>query len=135
MRRTGGVLLSISDGFKQEALPIALEFSRLGFDIYATSGTAHVLNQHFIAASVVGKIKDKSPDIPDLLKSGKICYIVNTPTKGRMHERDGFKIRRLAVELDIPCFTSIDTAAAVVKALKLNRTEKDMEVIALQDLK
>jgi carbamoyl-phosphate synthase large subunit len=135
MRRTGGVLLSISDGFKQEALPIALEFSRLGFDIYATSGTAHVLNQHFIAASVVGKIKDKSSDIPDLLKSGKVSYIVNTPTKGRMHERDGFKIRRLAVELDIPCFTSIDTAAAVVRALKLNRTEKDMEVIALQDLK
>ena len=132
--KRGGIFLSLSNGYKQEALPIALEFSRKGYDIYATSGTAHVLNQHFIAASVVKKLKEEENELIDLLKSGKINMIINTPTKGRNKDRDGFKIRRMAVELGIPCFTSIDTANAVVTALKLNKTEKDIDVISLQDL-
>lgn len=134
LKREGAIFISLSDGFKQEALPLALGFSRMGYDIYATSGTAHVLNQNFIAASVVTKIKDNESEIPSLLKSGKISFIINTPTKGRSPVRDGFKIRRLAVELGIPCFTSIDTANAVLEALKICKTEKDLEMISLQDL-
>jgi carbamoyl-phosphate synthase large subunit len=130
----GSILISVSNGFKQEMIPIALGFARLGFNIYATSGTAHVLNEHFIAASVVKKISDGSEEIPDLIKSGKINFIICSPTKGRNPERDGFKIRRLAVESGTPCFTSLDTAGAVLNSLKLHKTEKDIEILALQDI-
>ncbi|MDD4003112.1 MAG: ATP-grasp domain-containing protein, partial [Clostridia bacterium] len=134
LKRHGAVFISVSDGYKQEMIPLALEFSRLGFDIYATSGTANVLNHNFIAASVVNKISNDSTDIIDLLKSGKLSYIINTPTKGRNPQRDGFKIRRLSVEMGLPCFTSIDTANAVVNSLKYNVSEEDLDVISLQDI-
>ncbi len=61
--------------------------------------------------------------------------IINTPTKGRQSSRDGFKIRRTAVDLGISCLTSVDTAMALCQALKLNKTEKDLKPFALQELK
>jgi carbamoyl-phosphate synthase large subunit len=130
-KRGGAILISVSSGFKQETVPVALGFSRLGFDIYATGGTAHVLNQHFIAASVVSK---DTGEIEKLLSSGKISFVINTPTKGMDPGRGGFKIRRLAVELGIPCFTSIDTAAAVLRSLRLGKSEEDIEPVCLQDI-
>jgi carbamoyl-phosphate synthase large subunit len=134
MKKEGAVLISVSDGYKQETMRTAFEFSRLGFEIYATSGTANVLNQNSIAANVVNKISGGSDDIPNLLKSGKVSYIINTPTKGRNPQRDGFKIRRLAVEMGIPCFTSIDTANAVVYCIKNNIHEEELQVTCLQDI-
>jgi len=127
--KKGSVLLTVRDTDKNDLIPIAQDFEKLGFKIYATGNTAHTLHSNYVAASAVKKIGDGSPDILDMIQSGKIDLVINTPTRGRQPGRDGFKIRRKAVEHSIPCLTSIDTARAVVETLKLNLDEKDVEVI------
>jgi len=127
--RKGSVLLTVRNTDKQELIPIAQDFESLGFNIYATGNTAHTLHNNYIAANVVKKIGEGSPDILELIESGKIDLVVNTPTRGRQPDRDGFKIRRKAVEHSIPCLTSLDTARAVVETLKQNMEEKDVQVI------
>ena len=69
----------------------------------------------------------------DLIHSGEVCLILNTPTKGRHSERDGFRLRRAATEYKITCLTSLDTAAALVAGLKLGLTEKDVTPVGLQN--
>jgi len=90
-----------------------------------------MLNSQGIATNAVKKIGEGEPNILDLIHSGKVSLIINTPTKGRQPERDGFKIRRKAVESSIPCLTSLDTARAVLECIKLGRNEKELEVIDL----
>ena len=113
----GKLFISVKDNDKQEIIDIASLYDMLGYDIYATSGTANVLNNHFIAASVVKKIADGENNVIDIMGKNGFDIIINTPTRGRKEETDGFKIRRLAVEHGIPCFTSLDTAKAVGKIL------------------
>ena len=130
-----GVVLSVSDNFKAEILPVAKSLDEQGFKIFATVGTAKFLIEHDIYAIAVNKlIEKKNGDIVYLLKKGALGLIINTPTKGRQSSRDGFKIRRTAVEMGIPCITSIDTASALCTAIHLNKTEKDLTPVALQDL-
>ena len=93
-----------------------------------------MLNSEGVATNAVRKIGEGEPDILDLIQSGKIKLIINTPTKGRKPDRDGFKIRRKAVEMSIPCLTSLDTARAVVDCIKLKKEEKDFQVINLSVL-
>ncbi len=133
-KEKGGVLFAVSNGSKQEAIEIARGFERLGYDIYATSGTAHVLNHNFIPTSVVSKIDEGEDDIIKKIKSGTLQVIINTPTKGRKSDRDGFKIRRTAVEQGIPCLTSLDTAGALLNAIKSGKGEEDLDQLALQDV-
>ncbi|MBC7765136.1 MAG: carbamoyl-phosphate synthase large subunit, partial [Hyphomonadaceae bacterium] len=127
--RAGGVLMTVRDSDKQELLSIADDFQKLGFTLYATAKTAHTLNSNCIATNAVKKIGDTKPDILDVIQSGKIHLVINTPTRGRQKLRDGFKIRRKAVEQSIPCLTSLDTAKAVITAMKLNMEEKDVDVV------
>lgn len=127
--REGNVLITVRDTDKQEIIPIAQDLEKLGFKLYATGNTAHRLNKNYIATSIVKKIGQGIPDILELIQSGKIHLVINTPTRGRQPKRDGFQIRRKSVEQSIPCLTSLDTANAVVKTLKLNKAEKDLEVI------
>ncbi len=130
-----GVVMSVSDNFKKELLPIAKEYDQMGYKIFATDGTAKFLAEHDIYAMVVNKVtENKNGDIVYLAKKGILGLIINTPTKGRESSRDGFKIRRTAVEMGIPCLTSIDTAKALCEALKLRKTEKDLKPIALQEI-
>ncbi|MGE4283999.1 MAG: carbamoyl-phosphate synthase large subunit [Clostridia bacterium] len=129
MPRKGNILMTVRDSDKQELISIAQDFEKLGFKLYATGNTAHRLNQNYIATNVVKKIGEGSPDILDLIQSGTIDLVINTPTRGRQPGRDGFKIRRKAVEQSIPCLTSLDTAKAVIDSLKLNKEQKDLEVI------
>ena len=105
------------------------KFKEKGFIIYSTIGTAKYLKEHGIDAIVVEKIWEGKDSIIDLIQSGKINFVVNTPTKGKQANRDGFKIRRLAVECKIPCFTSLDTVNALYKAINDNVEEKDLEVV------
>lgn len=130
-KKGGGILMTVRDSDKTELIPIAEEFEKLGFDLYATGKTANMLNSEGIATNSVRKIGECEPDILDLIQSGKIKLIINTPTKGRKPDRDGFKIRRKAVEISIPCLTSLDTARAIVNCIKLKKEEKDFEVINL----
>ncbi len=126
-----GILMTVRDTDKPELVYLAEEFEKLGFTLYATGKTAHMLNSFGIATNAVKKIDDGSPNILDLIQSGKIGMIINTATKGRKPERDGFKIRRKAVEMSIPCLTSLDTAEAVLKCLKLGKTEGQLSVLNL----
>jgi carbamoyl-phosphate synthase large subunit len=129
-----GVLLTVRDADKQELIPIADRISALGYDLYATAGTAKVLNSNMIATNVVRKIGEGTPNIIDLLDSGRIGYVVSTDTKGRIPSLDSVKIRRKAVERSIPCFTSLDTAEAFVGCLELAIDEKDLELVDITKL-
>ncbi len=129
--RSGGILMTVRDTDKTELIPIAEEFEKLGYKLYATGKTANLLNTQGVATNAVKKIEERAPNILDLIQSGKISMIINTPTKGRKPERDGFKIRRKAVEISIPCMTSLDTAKAVLECIKLGKQESDLEVLNL----
>jgi carbamoyl-phosphate synthase large subunit len=127
---TTGVLISVRKEDKKEIIEIAEEFSSMGFDLYATSGTASALNKNFIATNCVYKISDnKEPNTLTLLESGKIHYLISTSAKGRIPERDSVKMRRKAIERSICSLTSIDTAKALVDVLKSNRDIDDVEMI------
>ena len=125
----GSVLITVRDKDKEEMLPIAKKFKALGFKIYATSGTAKFLKNNSIDAIVVEKIWEGKDNIIELIQSGKINFVINTPTKGKHANRDGFKIRRLTVECKIPCFTSLDTVNALYNAIEDGLTEKDLKPI------
>lgn len=130
----GYVLMTVADADKYELIEIAQAFQDMGYNIVATAGTAHVLNANYVAANVVNKINEGSPNIMDLMLEGKVKFVINTPTKGRQPQRDGFKIRRLTVEQSIPCLTSLDTARALVNSLRLQRQGQKLRPVNLKDL-
>ena len=127
----GNVLMTVRDADKVEMIAIAEEFEKMGFGLYATGNTAHRLNYYNVATNYVKKIDEGSPNILDLIESGKIDLVINTPTKGRKPDRDGFKIRRKSVEQSIPCLTSLDTAKAVVESLKHGNNISELEIVEL----
>lgn len=129
MKKHGGVLITVRDTDKQEMIPIADAFSKLGYTIYATAGTAHLLNKNMIAANYVHKLHETEPNIMDLLESGKVDYVISTSAKGRIPQRDSVKMRRKAVERSIPCLTSLDTARALIACLKINKGIKDIDLV------
>ena len=129
MKRTGGVLITVRDTDKQEVIPVADKFAQLGFDIYATSGTANLLNKNMIPASSVRKMHEGGPNTADLLENNKVDYVVSTSAKGRLPQFDDVKLRRKAVERAIPCFTSIDTANAMLSCLASERSIDDIPLV------
>ena len=129
MKRTGGVLITVRDTDKQEVIPIAAKFDGMGFDIYATEGTAHELNRHMVAASVVRKIEEGEPNIMTLFDEGKIDYVISTSAKGRKPARHSVQMRRKAVERSVACFTSLDTANAMANSLKKRHSLGDIELV------
>lgn len=108
----GNVIITVKDTDKDEVLPVARGLYDLGWTIFATAGTSEFLNDQGIPTIRLHKIGDGKPDILDHILSGKINLVINTPSKGVAHHRDGYKIRRNAVEAGIPCLTSLDTANA-----------------------
>ena len=129
LKKEGGVLISVRDSDKQEIIPIADRFSRMGFELYGTSGTANVLNHNMIATNLVRKISEGEPNTITLLESGKIHYMMSTSEKGRMPARDSVKMRRKSVERSICCLTAIDTASALSKILESGRSIDDVELV------
>ncbi|HEX2945767.1 MAG TPA: carbamoyl-phosphate synthase large subunit [Clostridia bacterium] len=127
----GGILMTVRDSDKTELLAIAERFEKLGYVLYATGKTANMLNMHGIATNAVKKLDEGSPNILDLISSGNIKLVINTPTKGRQPQRDGFKIRRKAVEMSIPCLTSLDTAKAVISCIEMERKSNGLDVVDL----
>ncbi len=125
----GNVLITVRNKDKIEMLPIAKNLEGLGFTIYATTGTAKFLNENGVEAKAVQKIWEGEDSIIELIESGKISFIINTPTKGKNESRDGFKIRRLAVESKIPCFTALDTVSALYEALEKGTKEEDLKPV------
>lgn len=128
------VLFTVKDSDKRELVDIAYNFKALGYKLYATSGTAHYLGQNMLACNEVKKIGDDKPNIIDLLQSTKVDYVISTSAKGRIPTNDGVRIRRKAVELSVPCLTSIDTARVLVQCLKSSKSLDNIELIDLAKL-
>lgn len=112
MIEKGKVIITVKDSDKEEVLPIAQGLYDLGWTILATEGTSGFLNDNGIPTIRLHKIGDGKPDIIDHILSGDINLVINTPSKAVAHHRDGFRIRRNAVEAGVPCLTSLDTANA-----------------------
>jgi carbamoyl-phosphate synthase large subunit len=113
----GNLLFSIADQNKLEALPIIEGFYSIGYHIYATEGTAAMIESAGIKVKKIGKkLGEGHPNVVDIINDGSVAGVVNTITGGRVPLRDGFHIRRAAAEKRIPCFTSLDTARVALKA-------------------
>ena len=131
----GKVLITVNDKDKPEILPIAKDLNDLGYEIFATSGTAKFLKENGdFKVEVVPKIWEGTNSIPDLIHSGELSFIINTPTKGKESNRDGFKIRRMAVECKVPCFTAIDTVKGFYDAIRKNIKEEDLEIVDIASI-
>jgi carbamoyl-phosphate synthase large subunit len=115
---SGKVLITVADKDKAEVVTIIEGFHWLGYDLMATSGTAALIRSLGIEVTEVPKLGDGDATILQLIRSGRCAAVVNTPTLGKTVDRDGFLIRRAAVEARVPCLTSLDTALAVVTALR-----------------
>lgn len=117
----GSILATVSDKDKDEAWPILEGFANLGFRLFATEGTAKFLKQKGLEATVVNKLAQGTPNLSDDIREGRVQLVINTLTKGRKPERDGFRIRRTAVEHGVPCLTSLDTAESLLEVLSTLR--------------
>ncbi|MBR2344147.1 MAG: carbamoyl-phosphate synthase large subunit [Clostridia bacterium] len=115
----GTVLVTLADADKEEALPLIRRFYNLGFNIEATRGTATFLKEHGIKTRVRAKISEGSSDIPDVIRSGHVAYVINTSKLDSTdQQKDGYEIRCLAVETNTTMFTSLDTVRVLLDVLE-----------------
>ena len=115
----GNVLLTVADADKQEGLKIAKRFSNIGYGIYATKGTANLLKENGIYVRTVNKVNEaEGENVVDVIRKGRINYVINTMSISKTANQDGFEIRRAAAENNISCFTSLDTANAILRVLE-----------------
>lgn len=119
---SGTILLSIANKDKKESVETAKRFLELGYTLYGTKETFSYLKNEGIEISLAPQPGEGTPNVLDLIKTNKIDFIINTPTKGKMPDKLGFKIRRLAVEYKTPCITSLDTTMSVMHILDQERT-------------
>ncbi len=113
--KTGGrVIVTVKDEDKPELIGIAREMADMGIEILSTSGTADALEAAGVTCRRVARVSEAHPNILDMIASGSVDLVINTPTRGRKQSSDGFKIRRAAVEHSVGCLTAIDTARAML---------------------
>lgn len=125
------MIMTVNDKDKPEAVGIAKRFSELGYTIYATRSTAKYLNDHGVKARWVNKITQESPNVMDLIIGHKIDMVIDTPTEGHGDKtRDGFLIRRNAIETGVYCITALDTANALATSLESALTDFTLVDIA-----
>jgi len=130
---SGAIIATVADKDKEEATELLRGFFNLGYKIIATGGTAKALEEAGLIVTTVNKLSEGSPNILDLVREGQAQFVVNTLTKGKAPERDGFRIRREAVENGVVCMTSLDTVRALLVMLEtLNFSSRSMPV-ALQN--
>ena len=122
------MIISVNDADKEEMVPLAKRFEKLGYEIYATRSTAEKLRANGVNAIKVNKINQEAPTVMDLLLEHKIDIVVDTPTQGRDKNRDGFLIRRTAIETGVNCFTSLDTVEALLESLE-SEADKNMTIV------
>ncbi|CQR47763.1 Carbamoyl-phosphate synthase large chain [Paraliobacillus sp. PM-2] len=113
----GSVLLTVADKDKKEAAEIAKRFHQLGFQLYATEGTAAYLSNDQLPVTTVGKIGRGKKNVLSIIEDGEVQFVINTLTSGKRPRSDGFRIRREAVEHGIACLTSLDTATAILNVI------------------
>ncbi|SFB19331.1 carbamoyl-phosphate synthase large subunit [Lentibacillus halodurans] len=113
----GAVLLTVADKDKQETVEVAERFHQLGFQLYATEGTAAFMDKAGIPVTAVAKIGSFERNVLTIIENGDVQFVVNTLTSGRKPRSDGFRIRREAVEHGIACVTNLDTAKAILNVI------------------
>ena len=114
----GAALITVADQDKEEALQIARRFHHVGFELYATEGTANFLQQANLPVTEVKKIGAETPNVLSIIEQGDVQFVVNTITSGKRTETEGFRIRREAVEHGIACLTNLDTASAILRVIE-----------------
>ena len=121
-KKGGRIIITVKDEDKQEIVGIARGFADMGIEILATAGTCEVLHEAGVPCTQVARVSEAHPNISDMIASGTIDLVINTPTKGRRHDTDGFKIRRATVEHSVGCVTAIDTARAMLTVREQSRS-------------
>lgn len=121
-KKGGRVIITVKDEDKGEMIGIARGLEDMGIEILATSGTCDALNAAGVPARKVARVSQAHPNILDMIASGSVDLVINTPTRGRKHDTDGFKIRRAAVEHSVACVTAIDTAHAILTVRERGRS-------------
>lgn len=130
----GNILMTVADRDKEEAARLAKGFIELGYHIQATGGTGRYFTEHGVDCTIVNKLSEGSPNCADAIREGKVDLVLNTLTYGKQPEREGFQLRRLAVEMGVPCLTSLDTAREVLHVVASRATAGDaITVDAVQD--
>src|SRR5690625_363598 len=114
----GAVLLTVADQDKQEALSLAKRFHELGFELYATEGTANFLKDASLPVIEVAKIGANEPNVLSIIEKGQVQFVINTITSGKKTRTEGFRIRREAVEHGIACLTNLDTAETILTVIE-----------------
>ncbi len=136
MKRGGGVFVTVRDSDKAEIGDIVKKYADMGFKIYATKGTAKVLETYNIDSTIVSKIhENESVNTLTLIESGEIQYVISTSAKGRIPSRDSVKIRRKTVERNIPCLTSLDTANALADCLRSRYSQVSTELVDINNMR
>ena len=128
------MIITVKDADKGEAIKVAKRFEKLGYIIYATRSTAAALNEAGIKARKVNKIHQESPTVMDLILGHRIDLVIDTPTQGRDKTRDGFIIRRNAIETGVYCITAMDTANALARALENAMAQEKLELVDIASL-
>lgn len=130
----GQILITVADRDKEEASQLAKGFIDLGYHIQATGGTGKYFKDHGIDCTIVNKIHEGKDNCADHVRQGNVDLMLNTLTYGKRPERDGFQLRRLAVEMGVPCLTSLDTAREVLRVVASRaQEENNVSVEAMQD--
>mgnify|MGYP000254329905 CR=1 FL=1 len=130
MRHQGGILVSVRDKDKPEAIDCARKFAKLGFNIFATPGTARAMQEHGLYAAVVKKEAQEK-----MLEMGQVQYVISTSNKGRLPQLESVRMRRKAVERGIPLFTSLDTANALANALTSRYSLGNVELVDINNMR
>ena len=118
------MIITVKDEDKEDIVPIAQRFQALGYKIYATRNTAKALNENGVNAIRTNKIEQPSPNLMDLILGHKVDLVIDTPSQGVEHSKDGFVIRRNAIETGVNVLTSLDTATALVTSLENTDVKK-----------
>ena len=128
------MIITVKDSDKGEVIEIARRYEKLGYIIYATRSTADTLNENGVRARKINRINQESPTVIDLILGHKIDLVIDTPTQGRDKSRDGFLIRRTAIETGVNVITALDTARALVTSLETQATEDNLELVDIAKL-
>ncbi|RKM56521.1 carbamoyl-phosphate synthase large subunit [Butyrivibrio sp. X503] len=128
------MIITVKDSDKGEIIDIARRYEKLGYIIYATRSTAATLNDNGVKARKINKLSQESPTVIDLILGHKIDLVIDTPTQGRDKTRDGFLIRRTAIETGVNVITALDTAKALVTSLETTNSEEGLELVDIAKL-
>ncbi len=129
------MIMTVKDADKPEAVEVAKRFEALGYKIYATRSTAKYLEARGVKARRINKIAQESPNVMDLILGHRIDLVIDTPTQGRDKSRDGFLIRRNAIETGVYCITAMDTANALAESLEHASVNEELNLVDIAKVK